>query len=405
MRGKRADLIPFGHLDPLGMFLRLSRREFLKRGIAAGWAGIGMTGWRGLRAKGVRVRNEKVGLEQAWKVHKNLLIIDGHNDTPVERVARGENPLAWKVRGLAYHTDIHRMKEASYDVGFFIVGNGPTANLWVTLERVLEQIDLYPDDLLLVLSSADAIRTVETGQIGILLSIEGIGRWLDGNIDTLRLLYRLGIRLVGVTHGEGGVEPTFLQGTPSIYRFCSPQEREAERKKARGLTRFGRDVLKESNDLGLVIDLSHINDKAFEDVIEHSASPPIMSHTAVFSLCQHSRCMTDDQIRALAAKGGVMGICFVPQFIHPDPKQATIDRLVEHVCYVADLVGVDYVGIGTDYDGMGATMPIAPEVSRLVELTQSMLAHGLSEEEIKKIWGENYLRILQRTIDRPSQRA
>ncbi len=128
-----------------------------------------------------------------------------------------------------------------------------------------------------------------------------------------------------------------------------------------------------------------------------------MSHTAVFSLCHHWRCLTDDQIKALANAGGAMGIAFAPSFIHPDREQATIDRLVEHICYVRDLVGIDYVGIGTDFDGLGRkTIPVVPNVSQLVHLTRSMLAHGLSEEDIQKVWGGNFLRLLRANIDRPS---
>ena len=324
-----------------------------------------------------------------------MFILDGHNDTPVERVHRGENPLNWKERDPAYHIDIPRMKEGGYDTGFFIVGNGPTANLWVTAERTLAQIEAFPEDIMLVLSAKDALRAREMNKIGIILSIEGIGRWLEGNIDTFRLLYRLGVRLAGISHGEGGKGPGFLQGTESIYRECTLAEREADRKNAGGLTSFGLEVLKVSNELSIVTDLSHINDKAFYEVLEFSSRPPIMSHTAVFSLCQHSRCLTDDQIKALAGAGGVMGIAFAPQFIHPEQKKATIDRLVEHICYVGDMVGLDYVGIGTDFDGLGDTPPVIPDVSKLVLLTQSMLAHGLSEEEIRKIWGGNFLRILK----------
>lgn len=161
-------------------------------------------------------------------------------------------------------------------------------------------------------------------------------------------------------------------------------------------------MLKTENELGIVTDLSHTNDKAFFDVIEHTAKPPIMSHTAVFSLSNQYRCLTDDQIKALAAKGGVMGIAFVPEFIDADPRKATIDRVVDHILYVADLVGIDTVGIGSDYDGFDET-PIVPEVSQLVNLTRAMLARGLTEEEIKKVWGGNFLRVLQQTIDKPEK--
>jgi len=377
-----------------------TRREFLKKTAAGGIVGIIASGIAPAYSQNISVKKADVSLEQAREVHNRVLIIDGHNDTPVERVHRGENPLNWMQRDPAYNMDIPRMKEGGYDGGFFLVGNGPTANVWVTTERTMAQIDAYPEVLMLVLSSRDAVRAGETGKIGIILSIEGIGRWMEGNIDTLRLFYRLGVRLAGISHGEGGSEPTYLQGTPSIYRACTPEEREEDRKNAGGLSPLGLEVLKVSNELGIVTDLSHINDKAFYEVLEHSSLPCIMSHTAVFSLCNHARCMTDDQIKALASTGGVMGIAFAPQFIHPDSKQATIDRVVEHICYVRDLVGIDHVGIGTDFDGLGDTIPVVPEVSQLMHLTRSMLAYGLSEEEIKKVWGGNFLRILRQIIDR-----
>ncbi len=338
-----------------------------------------------------------VSLEQAQEVHSRLLVIDGHNDTPVERIHRGERPLNWKQRDPAYHMDIPRMREGGFHAGFFVVGNGPTADLRVTLEHTLMQIDACPEDLLLVLSSKDMERARDTGKIGILMTIEGAGRWLDGDIDVLRFYHRLGVRCVGVTHGEGGSEPKHLQGTRSLFGPCTAADREAARKDAGGLTPFGREVLRVSNDMRVVTDLAHIHDRAFYEVLERSARPVTMTHTAVFSLCPHWRCMTDDQIKALAAAGGVMGIAFVPSFIHPE--RATIDHLAEHVCYVADLVGIDHVAIGSDYDGMGSTVPVVPDVSQFVHLTRSLLAHGLSEEEVRKVWGGNFLRLLQQTLD------
>ena len=338
-----------------------------------------------------------ISLEQAQEVHSNVLIVDGHNDTPVERVSRGESPLNWMQRDPAYHTDVPRMKEGGYDAGFFIVGDGPSANIWITTDRILEQVDRYPDDLLLARSSKDVEQAGDMGKVGILMGVEGAARWLEGRADILSFWYRLGIRLVGITHGEGGDESHYLQGSKSPFGPCAPEDRVAERRDALGLTPFGLEVLKLSNELGIVTDLAHINDRAFYEVLERSDLPVIMSHTAVFSLCHHWRCMTDDQIRALAQKGGVMGIAFAPMFIHPE--EATVDRVADHVCYVADLVGIDHVGIGSDFDGLGRTVPVIPEVSQLVHLTRSMLAHGLSEEDVRKVWGGNFLRILQQTID------
>jgi len=382
-----------------------TRRDFLTGTAHGGFGAILASGIAPASFEHTRVKKPGITLEQAQAVHNRVLIIDGHNDVPVERIHRGEKPLQWKRRDLAYHTDIPRMKEGGYHVGFFIVGDGPTANVWVTIEQVLAQIDADPQDLLLVLSSKDASRAKQAGKIGVLMAIEGVGRWLDGKVEVLRIFHRLGVRLAGITHGEGGSDPRDLQGARSPYGRCTPQDREAERKDAGGLTPLGREVLKASNELGIITDLAHSNDKTFYDVLERSARPPIVSHTAVFSLCQHSRCLTDDQIKALAAAGGAMGIAFAPEFIHPDPKQATIDRLVEHICHVADLVGIEYVGIGSDFDGLGATTPVVPEVSQLVHLTRSMLAQGLSEDEIRKVWGGNFLRLIEKNIDPPGKRA
>ena len=339
----------------------------------------------------------KVTLEQAREVHAKMLILDGHNDTPVERIHRGEKPIAWENRNPAYHMDIPRMKEGGFNAGFFIVGNGPTANVRVTIEQTLNSIENHPDDLILVHNSKDVETAKQTNRIGILMTIEGGARWLEGELDILRLYDRLGVRCIGITHGEGGDDPSYLQSTKSPFGPCTPADREDERKNAGGLTAFGKEVLRESNERGIITDLSHTNDKAFFEVLERSSLPPVMTHTAAFALCNHWRCLTDDQIKALAQAGGVAGVAFVPMFI--DPQTPTVDRLVDHIRYVADLVGIDHIAIGSDYDGMGSIPPIVEDVSQLVLITQSMLTHGFTEEDIAKVWGGNFMRILQQTID------
>ena len=339
-----------------------------------------------------------ISLEEAQEIHDRCLIIDGHNDTPVEHVARGERPMDLGKQDPAYHMDIPRMHEGGFDAGFFIIGNGPTANVRVTLEQTLASVEQYPNDLMVVTSTADVLEARESGRIGVILTIEGAGRWLEGELDILGLYHRLGIRCIGITHGEGGDEPEMLQRTKSLFGPCEPSDRERERQEAKGLTEFGKAVLTESNQRGIVTDLAHINDKAFYEVLEHSSLPVTMTHTAVFSLCNHWRCLTDDQLKALAQGGGIMGVAFVPGFIHPEG--ATVDHLAEHIAYVAELVGIEHVAVGSDYDGMGRLTPIVEDVSKLVLLTQSMLKVGLSVEDIKKVWGGNFLRLLTETIDR-----
>lgn len=340
---------------------------------------------------------KQVSLEEAQEVHRKALIIDGHNDTLVERVHRGQNPLNWMQREpAAYNSDVPRMQEGGINTAFFIVGNGLSADILVTMERTLAQIEEYPDDQALILNTTDIENAHAAGKVGILMAIEGGAKWLDGELDKLRLYYRLGLRAFGITHGEGGDEPHYLQGSTSPKGPCTAAERETERKDAGGLTELGKEVVRTCNELGLVIDLAHINDRAFYEVLELSSTPPTMTHTAVCSICPQWRCMTDDQIRALADAGGVLGIAFVPFFIHPEDP--SLDRVVEHILYAADLVGIEHVGIGTDFDGMGRTVPIIPEPTKLVELTRAMLAHGMSEEDILKVWGGNFLRLFRQTI-------
>jgi len=366
-------------------------------------AGKGATGVSGTSPATTKDAIRGVSLEEAWAVHRKCLIIDGHQDTSVRRFARKENPESWMKRDMSYHVDIPRLTEGGQRyTGLFLVEDATVTDLWTITEFLLEQIDTHPDKLMLVLSSRDAVRAGETGKVGVLLEIEGPARWLDGNVNILRILYRLGVRCVHVTHGEGGSEPTFLQGSRSVFGPCTPRDREAQRKDFVGLTPFGTEVLRTQNELGIIVDLSHANDKAFFDVMEHTTQPPIVSHTAVFSLCNHNRCLTDDQIKALAAKGGVMGIAVLPEFIDADPQRATIDRIVDHIVYAADLVGIDTVGFGSDYDGFSSP-PIVPDVSQLVLLTQAMLARGLTEEEIRKFWGGNFLRVFSQTIDKPAR--
>jgi membrane dipeptidase len=349
-------------------------------------------------AKG-QAGKSRISLEQAWDVHRKCLIIDGHQDTSVRRFARNEDPKSWLKRDTSYHTDVPRMTEGGQQyVGLFLIEDASATDLWTLTEFILEQIDSHPDIFSLVLSSEDAVRAGKEGKIGVLLEIEGPAMWLQGNINILRLLYRLGLRSQHITHGEGGSEPHFLQGTRSSYILNTPESRESQRKNFVGLTPFGKEVVKVQNELGIIVDTAHSNDKTFYDVMELTTQPPIMSHTGVFSLCNHDRCMTDDQIRALAAKGGVMGIVVLPGFIDLDPEKATIDRIVDHILYVRDLVGIDTVGFGSDYDGF-TDPPIISDVSQLVLLTQAMLARGLTEDEIQKFWGGNFLRVFRQTID------
>ena len=377
-----------------------TRRSFLIKSSLAGIGGI--IGTRAIvSGSAAKSRKEKVTLEEAWKIHKKCLIIDGHNDTPVERMtARNEIPMKWMEKDLSYQTDLQRMREGGQQYCALMIisaGRGTSPDTFRNFAEMSKQFEKNPDDIKQITTSADVKAAVSKGKVGIVSGIEGGWGPLDGRIENLRKFYDMGLRLSGISHGEGGSDPKYLQGSASIYKIVSPQDRKAEHSKSIGLTPFGLEVLKTSNELHILTDLSHINDKAYFEVIEKSSLIPVISHTAVYSLCQHGRCLTDDQIKALAARGGVIGITLVPEFIDNDPAKSTLDRFIDHIRYVVDKVGIDYVGIGTDYDG-GVPQPIIPEVSRLVEITRGLMNRGFSEEEIKKIWGGNFLRVIQKVM-------
>jgi membrane dipeptidase len=188
-----------------------TRRKFFQDTATVGIAAIVASRVAPAFAK-ERVAKNEVTIEEAWAVHRKCLIIDGHQDTSVRRFARKEDPKSWMKRDTSYHADIPRMTEGGQQyVGLFLVEDATVTDLWTITEFILEHIDTHPDKLMLVLTSKDAVRAGKSGKVGILMEIEGPARWLNGNVNILRLLYRLGVRSVHITHGEGGSEPTPLR--------------------------------------------------------------------------------------------------------------------------------------------------------------------------------------------------
>jgi membrane dipeptidase len=167
-----------------------------------------------------------------------------------------------------------------------------------------------------------------------------------------------------------------------------------------GLSNFGVDLVREMNRQHMLIDLSHISDRGFWDALEFSQDPMIVSHANCRSLCDHPRNLTDDQIKALAGKGGVIGVCFYSGFI--SKNEATLDKLLDHLDHIVDLVGVEHVGVGPDfvyYDHAYLTVKYPKgleDTTKMLNLTEGLMTRGYSDEEITKIWGENLLGVYQR---------
>jgi membrane dipeptidase len=332
---------------------------------------------------------------RALKIHRRCILVDGHNDHFIMKLQRGD-ALNFTRVAKRYHSDGPRLLKGGMTASFFMVGGGQLARSVVLIQNAREEVAAHPGKFLLCTRTADIRRAKRTRRLGVMLSWESCTA-LGNNMEILRLVYDLGVRVSTVTHGEGG-KPEHLQGTRSPFKYATPKERARLRRRAKGLTSFGRAVVKEMNRLGILIDLAHANDAAFDDVLRLSGKPVVSTHGGAFGCCPHTRCCTDRQIKAVAGGGGLVSIAFYDGFIARPPKKASVEGIVDQIAYVAELVGVEHVGIGTDFDGLGEEWPLIRSADRLPVLTEAMVRRGFSEAEIRKIWGGNYLRVLKATV-------
>lgn len=329
--------------------------------------------------------------DHARNLHDRAIIIDAHNDSLVQRLADGES-LDLTRRDERYHFDIPRALEGGLTCSFFMVGSSQIDRAMKLVDATWELAERHPDNVIYAQCAADIERAKAEGKLAVIGQLESC-TCLNENLAILRNLYRLGVRVANLTHGEGGPGTTQLE--PSVFDYATPREREAARAQP-GLSPFGRQVIAECNRLGIVVDLAHASDASFYEAIELSESPPIFSHGAVFAQSPHWRGLTDDQLRVLAEVGGVIGIAFHPLFI--DREAPSMERLIDSFEHVINLVGPDHVGIGADYDGMGSHVPIPSSVERLPELTEALMRRGFDDETVLKILGGNFMRVLRKVI-------
>jgi membrane dipeptidase len=374
-------------------YLRMTsmRRRIFLKGLAAGAAGALAAG-RGesMLSHG---SNDLQRSSQARNLHVKALIIDGHNDSLIEHRARKESmdlTRDWP----SYQVDLHRMKAGGLTAVNSMVGDIDLVQGLELWSGMYENLEKHPGDFLLVKAPGDILRAKAEGKVGLIGQLESCSL-LHNSLQVLHVMHKLGVRVAGLSHGEGCGENA-LQGAKSPFGYCTAADRERERKETPGLTAFGRAVVPELNRLGIVVDLAHANDAAFYEAIELSKRPVEFSHGAVFAMAPHWRNLTDDQLKALAGNGGVIGIAPYPNFIDQDPKKQTLQRFVDHIEYVCELVGDDHIGFGADYDGMGPdTVAIIPSHADIPQLTQAMLDRGFSEKTILKFWGGNFLRVMK----------
>jgi membrane dipeptidase len=360
-------------------------------------------------------------------LHQRAIVIDTHDDTTQRMFFDKTFDIA--ERHADGNIDVPRMREGGLDALFFSIWvpsdvTGPTA-----VKRALQLIDSvheaarrHPDQLVLATTASDIREAVKAGRIAALMGMEG-GHMIDDDLGVLREYARLGVRYLTLSH--------FLNNNWADSSTDTP--------KHNGLTAFGKDVVRELNRLGVMVDISHVADKTFFDVLEVTGAPVIASHSSCRAIANHPRNMTDDMLRALAKNGGVVMINYEVSFLSEEHRAAgaktggvvaaldamskkcggdeacstlelarttraamdegrlpkvTWEKIVEHIDHAVKVAGVDHVGLGSDFDG--ATMPIGMEdASQLPKLTTALLGKGYSEQDVEKILGGNILRVME----------
>ncbi len=371
-----------------------------------------------------QTRDERLW-QRALRIHRRAIVIDTHNDvtTPMTNDdfdLSGTPPAP-------YRTTIARMKEGGLTGEFFslyvkpwYVQNGGSARRTLDMiDSVYRAIERHPNDLMLATSVADIRRAKRQGKVGALMGIEG-GHAIEDSLPALREFYRLGVRYMTLTWNNTNNWADAGRGE----------------KKHNGLSEFGKEVVREMNRLGMLVDVSHVSDDTMSDALDVSKAPVIASHSSARALSDVPRNIPDDLLKRIAKNGGVVCINFYTMFVdaktvgpqsaerdarlkaqqdainekykndperraeesdkleaaHPLPP-LPISKLIDHIDHIVKVAGIDHVGIGADFDGANDMPEGAQDVSMLPNITYELLKRGYSERDIRKILGENFLRV------------
>jgi len=327
--------------------------------------------------------------DEARAIHAEHPPIDLHADTLMWSRWTGydlhkahEAPLPFAALG--GHVDLPRMREGGMSAQFFGLVSLPLADRMKGMAKVVhEQIDVLeqqiarkPDSIRLVRKAGELSSAVACGAIGALLGIEG-AHALEGNLDNVAVFARRGVRYIGLLHfsaNEAGY-PAYGKG----------------RNDGEGLTPWGHDLVTASEDHGVLVDLSHVNKQGFLDACHVARKPPIVSHTGVLGAFDHWRNIDDAQLRAVADKGGVVGVIFCPRYVGGDG----LEPVVKHLKHIVDVVGEDAPALGSDWDGFIVPTRPLKDPRGLPLLTDAMLAAGFSRSAIGKILHDNVMRVLR----------
>lgn len=364
--------------------------------------------------------------DAARELHRKCLVFDGHNDLPWElRMKHGASFATTDIAKPSpkLHTDIPRLRKGGVGAVFWSAYvPATTAKKGVAAHQVLEQIDLilhmtkrYPETFVLARTSADVEQARQAGKIASLIGLEG-GHAIENSLGLLRMYYNLGARYMTLTHSD-------------TLEWADAATDDARHQ---GLTGFGEEVVATMNELGMLVDISHVSAETMRDAIRVSKAPVIFSHSSSYAIAPHPRNVPDDVLALLKANGGVVMVNFYSGFVvpssakaranmflvrrelqkkYPDEKESqkaleewskvnpidpgTIHDVLDHLDHIIRIAGVDHVGLGSDFDGVDMLPSQLQDVSTFPLITQGLLDRGHSPSDIRKIMGENTLRVLR----------
>ena len=372
-------------------------------------------------------------LDRARALHKQVPLIDGHNDYPWavrENVKRDLDKLDITKPQPSIHTDIGRLRAGGVGAQFWSVYVPADLQGQTAVTATLEQIDIvyrmmrkYPETFELALTADDVERIFKKGKIASLIGMEG-GHSIDNSLAALRMFYRLGARYMTITHAKNIPWADSATDTPKLG----------------GLSPFGEEVIREMNWLGMLVDLSHVSPETMTDAIAVSAAPVMFSHSSARALNDVPRNVPDNVLQLLPKNGGVVMVTFVPGFLSPKvaawnirqteetnrlqqqfpsdeaarksgldawtkanpAPRATVADAADHIDHIRKVAGIDHIGLGGDFDGITSVPEGLEDVSSYPRLTAELLRRGYKDEDVKKILGLNILRVM-RAAEKTSQ--
>jgi membrane dipeptidase len=367
--------------------------------------------------------------QRAKKIHFKSILVDTHNDIPETALAKGIS-FDQSLKGRT-HSDLQRMKEGGVDAQFFSIwcdGHepGPYAMANRQMDTVLAWTNRNPDKMEQAFTAGDIIRISKQKKLAVLFGVEG-GHMIENDLNKLDALYKRGARYMTLTWNNSTDWAT----------SAADETTKGDSLTHKGLTDLGKQIVHHMNELGMLVDLSHVGEQTFWDAIATTTKPVLVSHSCVYALCPHRRNLKDDQIKAVAKNGGVIHLNFYSGFldstfearsdaftakhkaetdslkkINPEPYfrefylfekypdevkglRPPLSLLFDHLDYIVRLVGVNHVGLGSDFDGINSSPQGLDGVQDFPKITEELVKRGYSNKDIRKILGGNLLRVFK----------